>query len=322
MSRHDRAVACRVGFVGAGATIREHIRAFAGVDGVEIVGIANRTIGKAEKVARELGVPAVFDGVDELCGRARPDLLVMAVYETAIRAVAEACLEQDVALLMEKPVGLDLGEARHLATLARRRGRRVWVGLNRRALPSTRRVLDDLADDPAPRFVHVQDQQSLELARMIGHSADVVRNWMFTNSIHLVDYLPLLARGAATAVENIVPWDPLAPGLVLSKVAFTSGDIGLYEALWHAPGPWACTVATARRRWELRPLEHAAFQNPGERALQQVEPAPVDSALKPGLRIQAERVVAAWRGEPSAAPTIDDALATTELVARIYAVPT
>jgi hypothetical protein len=78
-------------------------------------------------------------------------------------------------------------------------------------------------------------------------------------------------------------------------------------------------VTTPRRRWELRPLEKAQFQNAGERALNAVEPDQRDGAFKPGFRVQAERVLAAWRGEPSQAATLDDALATTELVGRIYA---
>ena len=34
--------------------------------------------------------------------------------------------------------------------------------------------------------------------------------------------------------------------------------------------------------------------------------------------MQAEKVLGAWRGENTGAATIDDALATTELVATIY----
>ena len=71
----------------------------------------------------------------------------------------------------------------------------MFVGLNRRCLSSTQAVLADLADDPGPRFIHVQDQQSLDVARQIGHAEPVVRNWMYANSIHLVDYLRAFGRG-------------------------------------------------------------------------------------------------------------------------------
>lgn len=311
---------CRVAFVGAGGTIREHARAFKGIPGVDLVGITNRSRSKAEALAVEYGIAKVFGSVGEMAETTRADLVVMAVYEPAIRDTALACFAHPWAVLMEKPIGLDLAEARDVAAAAAKSGHRVWVGLNRRALGSTRAALDDLAADLGPRFIHVQDQQSLESARAIGHKTEVVDNWMFANSIHLVDYLSAFGRGGATRVDVLAPFDLEKPSIVLAKVEFANGDLGLYEAFWHAPGPWGCTVTTARRRWEMRPLEKAFFQNAGERALHPVEPSPADVAFKPGFRLQAERVVAAVRSKTAvgAVPTIADALATTELVARIY----
>jgi hypothetical protein len=68
----------------------------------------------------------------------------------------------------------------------------------------------------------------------------------------------------------------------------------------------------------MRPLEKAIFQNAGERILNEVQATEADLQFKPGFRVQAEKVLDAWRGENTGAATIDDALATTELVAKIY----
>jgi hypothetical protein len=130
--------------------------------------------------------------------------------------------------------------------------------------------------------------------------------------------LRAFGRGAVSDVTPIVRWSPSKPGVVLAKVAFTSGDIGLYEGIWNGPGPWACTVTTPRRRWELRPLETAVFQNSGERKLNPVEASAWDSDFKPGFRLQAERVVDALRGEHGAV-TIGDAIETMRLVRDIFA---
>ncbi len=309
---------CRVAFVGAGATTREHARAFRSTPGVALVGITNRTRRTAEALALECGIAAVFDTIEQMAAETQADLVVMAVYETAIRETALACFDHPWAVLMEKPIGLDLSEAREISAAAQAARRQAWVGLNRRALCATRAVLDDLANDAGARFIHVQDQQNLDTALAIGHAPAVVKNWMFANAIHLVDYLYAFGRGAIDRVSVVVPFDAAKPGLVIAKVDFDSGDSGLYEALWHAPGPWACTVTTARRRWELRPLEKAMFQNAGERTFNAVDADNSETDFKPGFRVQAERIVAAWRGERSAAPTLADALRTTELVARIY----
>lgn len=311
---------CRVAFVGAGGMIAEHAKAFKGLECVEFAAICNRTKSKAQEIASRHGIDAVFDDLDEMLDTAKPDLVVMAVYEPAILEVASKILERPVALLMEKPIGLDLAEARTLHALVKQKQRQVWVGLNRRTLGSTQAALTDLAENGGARFIEVQDQQSLETARVIGHTESVVQNWMYANSIHLVDYLVAFGRGEVSEVEVLQPWNAEDPGVVLAHVRFTSGDTGIYQGIWNGPGPWACTVSAPHRRWEMRPLEKAVFQNAGERTLNDAAAAPADQGYKPGFRLQAERVLGAWRGQDTGAATIDDALQSTELVARIYGI--
>lgn len=307
----------RVAMIGAGGMIREHIKAFQDVKGVEVVGIWNRTSDKAAALAEEFGIPCVATDIDDLYRRTKADLVVLAVYETAINATMKQALAHGWAIMMEKPVGIDLADAEDIAAAAR--GARVFVGLNRRTLSSTQAVLADLADDPGPRFVHVQDQQSLDVARSIGHAPAVVDNWMYANSIHLVDYIPALGRGRIMDVVPIVRWNPQNPSIVLAKIGFDSGDVALYEGIWNGPGPWACTVSTPRRRWELRPLEKAVFQNAGERKQNLVEPHVWDTDFKPGFRLQAERVVEALVSGREGATTLDQAMTTMRLVRDIFA---
>lgn len=304
--------------IGGGGMTREHIRAFQNVPGVTLAGIWNRTRQKAEDLAKEFAIPVVASSVDDLYAQTKADLAVLAVYEPAINPVAKQAMQHPWAILMEKPVGLDLKDAEDIAAAAKARKAKVFIGLNRRTLSSTQAVLADLADDPGPRFIHVQDQQSLDVARQIGHVPEVVTNWMYANSIHLVDYIPALGRGRISEVTPVIRWNPDAPGVVVAKVAFDSGDIALYEAIWNGPGPWACTVTTPRRRWEMRPLEKAVFQNAGERKQNPVEPHAWDNEFKPGFRLQAERVVAALRGGGSATG-LDEAVSTMRLVRDIYA---
>jgi len=315
---HVNTKLCRIALVGAGSMIAEHAKVFASLPNVELVGIANRTKAKAQVIANNWNIPIVSDDVDEMLVSTRPDLVVMAVYEPAIFEVATRILAHPVDVFMEKPIGLNLEEARALHGQVKSSGRRAWVGLNRRALGSTLTALADLSANPGPRFIYVQDQQSLEAARAIGHNLAVVDNWMYANSIHLVDYLMTFGRGGVTDVKILQPWKAGESGVVVAHISFASGDRGIYQAVWNGPGPWACTVSAPHRRWEMRPLEKAIFQNAGERSLNEVQATEADLQFKPGFRVQAEQVVGAWRGENTGAATIDDALATTELVAKIY----
>src|SRR5262249_36927736 len=158
--------------------------------------------------AAELDVPAVCNSIGELYDRTRAQLVVMAVLETAANPVAQACFEFPWTVFMEKPPGLHLEDARAIRQAARARDRSVLVGLNRRFLSSTRAAMEDLERNPGPRFIQVQDQEDLGAAASYGYPQELLDNWMYANSIHLVDYLRLFGRGAVRSVKQLVPWDP------------------------------------------------------------------------------------------------------------------
>lgn len=314
----ETAKAIRIGMIGAGSMAPEHIRAFNDIEGAEVVGIQNRTRGNAEKVAADTGVPHVADNIADLYNDCSPDLVIVAVYEPAIESVIMECLNYPWSILMEKPVGMNFEEAKKIQSAASNADGTVWVGLNRRTMSSTRAALESLSEVEGGRYIYVQDQQGLDGARALGHIDSVVENWMYANSIHLIDYLLAFGRGEVKHIERIIPWNPENPGVVLAKIEFDSGDIGIYEGIWHGPGPWACTVTTSNIRWELRPLEHAKYQLAGERVLHDVEVANWDSDFKPGFRCQAEQVVAALRGQKSAVVSLDDAVESMRLVSEIF----
>lgn len=308
----------KVAFVGAGGMTREHVRAFRDVPGVEVQGICSRTRARAEALAAEFAVPVVAGSIDELRGRTEAQLVVISVPELSANAVAKACFVHDWAVLMEKPAGYDIADAEDIARAAERAGRRAWVALNRRHYAATQAALGRLADDHGPRFVKVQDQQDQAAALAAGQPARVVENWMYANSIHVVDYFRVLGRGQVVAVEPVLPWNPKAPGVVVAKVSFSSGDQGLYEGIWNGPGPWAVTVATPSQRLELRPLEQLGIQRRGERKLEPQAADPRDSAFKAGFRLQAEKTVAAVRGKASDLPTLREGIESMRLVSRIF----
>jgi predicted dehydrogenase len=310
----------KIAIIGAGGMGREHARAFACLPGVRIAGITSRSRGNAEALAAEYGA-LVADDVAELHRRTDADLAVIAVPEAAANGVAKAAFAASWAVLMEKPAGLDLADARDIAAAARSRAAPVMVGLNRRYYSSTRAVQRDLAARPdEKRFIHVQDQQSYAEARRYNHPERVVERFMYANSIHLIDLILALGRGTPVEVRPITPWQGEQTEVMLAHVAFDSGDTALYEGLWQGPGPWAVAVSTRSRRWTMQPLEQASYQKAGERSRQTLAPDPVDQHYKPGLRLQAEAAVARARGEASTIASLDESLRTMELIHGIFGV--
>lgn len=305
-------------WVGAGHMAREHLRAFCGLPGVVPAGIHSRTTAKASALATEFSLPHVAPSIQALYEQTHANLVIVAVPELAARQVAQECFRLPWAVLLEKPPGFNLPDAQAILDAAQSAQHPVYVALNRRFLASTQSAWADLQSSPEPRFIHAADQQSLQTAAAVGHPPEVVRHWMFANSIHVIDLLRRFGRGPVSHVHRIAPWNPHQPGVVLAHVQFESGDSGLYEGIWNGPGPWAVSVTTATKRWELRPLEQAGFQTPSERRLHPLPPDPLDQAFKPGFRRQAEEVLAALHGKPSQAVTLAEAFSTMQLIQVLF----
>ncbi len=308
---------CEVAIAGAGFTAREHLRALLDIPGVNVAAVHSRTRLRAEALAAEFGIQTVCDSVPELYARSRAALVVLAVPELAMNAVAKASFEFPWTILMEKPPGYNLADALDIQRAAHASQRRLLVGLNRRFLAAALRVRAELDETSAPRFIKVEDQQNQAAAYKAGQPIEVVRNYMYANSIHTIDYLRVLGRGQVTSVDHVLRWDPEHPGVVGCRLTYDSGDVGMYEGMWHAPGPWAVTVAIPGKRWEMRPLERLTTQELGFPP-RHMEPEPWDIHFKPGFRRQAEAAVRSALGQPSNAVSLDDAVETMRLIARIF----
>jgi hypothetical protein len=178
--------------------------------------------------------------------------------------------------------------------------------------------MEDLANNAERRFIQVCGQEDAERLATV-HPPEVVSRAMYANSIHCIDYLRMFGRGEITDVQVPGRWDPALKTPVSAWVTFSSGDIGSYIGVWDAPSPWSVSLTTASKRWEMRPLEKAGVQLRGQFVLTPYEPHEWDGLYKPGFRWQAEQVVRAIHGLPNSAVTLEDAVATMSLIAKIYA---
>lgn len=309
----------KVAVVGAGYMAQEHVRAFSDINDVSVAGIFSRTRARAEALAAKFSIEHVCESINELYSVTRADLVVIAVPELQTKKVCLEAFEHPWVCLIEKPAGYDLFDANAIVEASHRAKARAYVALNRRHYGSTRDILAGLEDVPGRRMIHVQDQENPLVALEGGQPAEVVANWMYANSIHVIDYFKVFGRGEIVAVDPVVRWNPESPEFVVAKISFSSGDVGLYEAIWNGPGPWAVSVTTQQRRWECRPLERATMQEYKSRRAEPLTEHPWDSQFKPGVRLQAEEAVRVVRGQPAMLPSIEDALESMKLVSAIYA---
>lgn len=305
----------KIAIIGAGYMAQEHAKALASIKSVALVGVCGRNRQRAEALASAYGVP-LYRTVSEMFADSQADAVVVAVNELSMPQVCAEVFRWPWLSLLEKPVGVDLEAAAAITELGR--SARAFVAFNRRSYSATRMALHELATDEGPRLISVLDQEDPEAARASGQPEEVVQNWMYANSIHLIDYFTFMARGEVVSVEHAACWTPASPGFVAATIRFSSGDVGVYQAVWNGPGPWSVSVTNSSTRLELRPLEKLGVQRRGERRLTEVAPDPIDLEYKPGLRHQAEQLISALEGRKTSLATLDDAMRSMELCGRIY----
>lgn len=309
----------KVAFIGAGYMTVEHLKVFNDIDGVICCGITSRTQSHAQEVALRHGVPAVYNSISEMYEVTKADAVVISVPELSTREVVFEAFKYPWKILIEKPVGYNLEDAYIIVEEAKRMARDVFVALNRRHYSSTERVIGDLNRIDGKRLITICDQEDAIAALAAGQPKKVVDNWMYANSIHVIDLFQVFARGQVTKIDHLIRWDRENPFIVIVKIDFESEDIGIYQAVWNAPGPWSVTVSTPMKRFEMRPLERATVQNKGERSLSDYPVEEWDQKFKPGLRKQAQRFIDFLNtGDKEGLPTLEQSFATMKLISKIY----
>jgi len=308
----------KIAIIGAGYIACEHIKAFQDINNVEVVGIYSRTKSKAEALAKKYNINIVANSIEELYSKTLADGVIIAVSVSQIYIVTLECFKYQWKYLIEKPAGYNFEEAQLLNNYAVQNNIVAYVALNRRHYSSTSKLQIELMATDSKRIVKIQDQEDIADPIKIGHPDKVVKNWMYSNSIHLIDYFTFLCRGNLIKVSNIINWDSNMPHLVLAKLEYDSGDIGIYEAIWNAPSPWVISVVTSEARWEMAPLETLTKQDRGTRVKNQINIDKWDLEFKPGLRQQAKLFVDILHGKNANLPALNDSIKTMELIKKIY----
>ncbi|MCA9079618.1 MAG: Gfo/Idh/MocA family oxidoreductase [Planctomycetaceae bacterium] len=109
----------RVGIVGAGANTRlRHIPGLREIDGVEIVGVVNRTPESTLRVAQEFKIPQTFATWQELVASPAIDAVVIGTWPNMHCEVTCAALEAGKHVLCEARMARDLAEARKMLAAA------------------------------------------------------------------------------------------------------------------------------------------------------------------------------------------------------------
>lgn len=105
--------------LGAGFWSRYQMAAWREVPGVECVAVYNRTADKAEALAREFGVPAVYDDAETLIRREQPDFVDIVTDPSTHAQFVALAARLGTPVICQKPMAPSREEARQMVKLCR-----------------------------------------------------------------------------------------------------------------------------------------------------------------------------------------------------------
>ncbi|HET9707320.1 MAG TPA: Gfo/Idh/MocA family oxidoreductase [Gemmatimonadales bacterium] len=147
----------RIGIVGTGFAKRVQLPGLRLVPEVEVTAISSGQRANADAVAREFGIPHVFDDGVDLARSGRADLVLVSSTPASHARYAVAALEAGCHLLCEKPLALDAAEAWQIVAAAERRPRQVaWVDHELRYEPNRRRIRDLVREGAIGDVRHIE----------------------------------------------------------------------------------------------------------------------------------------------------------------------
>lgn len=285
----------RVGIIGAGSMARQHLAVMAQVKGMKAVGIASRTLTKAQAVAQEFGIGCCLDHIDDLIQEARPDALMVLVNEDQIFDVVRSMIPYGLPLFVEKPAGLTPKENLILAQLARQKGIKSMVGFNRRYYSIFHKGLAIIAQHGPLLGIHVQGHERFWRVREGGNfKPEIINHWIYANSTHTIDLLRFFGKEVSDVTVMNHAFKESQADQIAAMMRTTSGAIAQYQSHWYSPGGWVVVLYGDGVSVEFKPLEQGRWIDRDFKT-HDILPEDYDARFKPGLYGQMQAFAAMVR---------------------------
>lgn len=126
----------RIGVIGAGAIATlGHIPGFQRQPNIQVAAICDANVARAQNVATQFGIPAVYEDYHSLLAEADLDAISVAVPNVLHAPVTLAALEAGKHVLCEKPLATAVEDGQAMVAAAERAGKVLAVNMHNRLRP-------------------------------------------------------------------------------------------------------------------------------------------------------------------------------------------
>lgn len=267
----------RLGLIGCGGIAHRHIAGYQAVaaDLGEVVAAADPNRETLDAFCDRYGIAHRFTDPREMVASGVVDVVSLLTPPAVRGEVIYPALERGVAVLVEKPFGETLADARAFVAAAERSGTRLAVNQQLRFMPDVLLARDLIQSGQLGELRLVANDQQQNRTRVRGWRKDEERLEISIFSIHLLDRIRWLVGRRPEAVTAVTrPWSGEVRGETFTAltIQFEGGAVGAMVSNWHALAIPECrlridgTAASflSTKREVLADGCQAIVQRPGE----------------------------------------------------------
>lgn len=240
--------------IGAGNMANEYLKVARTFKEINIFGIYSRTYKKALKLKNKYKINKIYKSLSEIKKCKICDILIVCVSAENNEKIYKFFLKSKLNILAEKPISLDFKSSKQIIDKSKKLKSKIFVALNRRYFDSNIYLKKIIKKMKGKRILEVFDCQNKNRYEKLGHNKKVINSLMYANSIHLIDYFNMLCRGKVKRIVKM-KFSRKIP-IVIAKIMYSSGDIGIYYANWNRHLKWKIKLTVNEKiEFVLQPLE-------------------------------------------------------------------
>lgn len=267
--------------IGTGKMGYEYVKVIKSIKNkVKITDVLGRDIIKTKKFALQNNIEKfhnTFENLKEI------DAFIIAVSEENLFKILKRVIQFNLPTLIEKPMGINYQESKKIYKLLAKKNL-FFIALNRRFFNSIlefKRILNISKE----KFCFViNDQQDLLQAKKIGKHQKVIKNYMYANSIHLLDLIKFFIKSKIISIDKKIINFSKNKRIFFSKIFFKNGSFVFYICKWNIPGRWSVEAYSKKIILLLKPIENLYFKNKNKKITLFLSKNKDDILYKPGLK--------------------------------------
>lgn len=143
----------KLGVIGTGDISHEFVKAAQQISELELVGVSQRSLEKAQVFANEYQLPFASDSLDALLEKS--DIVYCGLPNSLHFETAKKVIENKVHIIIEKPVTSNTRELDTLMSLAKQYGVMIFEASRVTTLPHFKKIVELLEDETGEIFINI-----------------------------------------------------------------------------------------------------------------------------------------------------------------------